>query len=153
MNQMKTIDIQLTNNFALSEFCTTSQNFDVFKLPLRYFHNIHHLANLLQRLRNYMKKPVRISSGYRPETLNTMVDGVKNSFHLVGAAADIYFENHEDFVKAWQFFEKIFDNYYFNNTYGIAELLGCPKNNWFHISVNCNERPYKHLIIKNYYKS
>lgn len=149
---MKMIDIQLTQNFALSEFCTTSHNFEVFKMPLKYLENIEYLANVLQKLRDHMQKPVRISSGYRPETLNAMVDGVKNSYHLVGAAADIYFDNHDDFEKAWHYLESIFDKRSFMDILDIAELLGCPQNNWLHISVNCLQRPYKHLIIKHYYK-
>ena len=150
---MKTIDIQLTQNFYLSEFCTTSQNFEFFKMPIEYFENIKHLANLLQKLRDYMKKPVKISSGYRPEALNAMVDGVKNSYHLVGAAADIYFENDDEFDKAWSFLEIKFENFLFADIYDIAELLGCPKNKLLHISVNCLQRPDKHLINKFYYKS
>lgn len=145
---MKTIDVQLTQNFKLSEFCTTSQNYEVFEMPYSYLLNIASLAMLLQKVRDVIKIPIRISSGYRPEALNTMVDGVKNSFHLVGAAADIYFDNRDDYDTAWKNFEYLFK---YSAIYDIAELLGCPGSNWLHVSINNAHRDIKHIINPNYY--
>ena len=148
MNQMKTIDVQLTEHFKLSEFCTTSKDFDNFLMPFGYFDNIKELAFLLQRVRDIKRIPIRISSGFRPERLNTMVDGVKGSFHLVGAAADIYFDNHDDYETVWKYLEFLFN---YSSIYDIAELLGCPKSNWLHVSINNVYRDYKHIIKPNYY--
>lgn len=148
VNKMKTIDIQLTQNFKLSEFCTTSQDFDNFEIPYGYLENLRELSLLLQKVRDAINKPIHISSGFRPERLNTMVDGVKNSFHLVGAAADIYFSNYDDYKSAWNYLEYIFK---FSALYDIAELLGCPESNWLHISINNNYREYKHIIKPNFY--
>ena len=51
--------------------------------------NIAYLVHyVLQPLRERCG-PIRISSGYRCKTLNEAVDGVKNSYHLYGRAADI----------------------------------------------------------------
>ena len=41
---------------------------------------------VLQPLRDYLGKPVVISSGYRSEEVDRMVGGVKGSQHLKGAA-------------------------------------------------------------------
>ena len=46
------------------------------------------LAKLLA-LRNVLKKPVYITSGYRCFAYNRKVGGVANSYHLIGLAADI----------------------------------------------------------------
>lgn len=145
---MKTFDIQLTDNFTLSEFLTTTKDFDNFSIPVGHFYNILNLASILQKIRNQISKPIRISSGYRPEKLNTMVDGVKNSYHLVGAAADVYFNNKEDYESAWKCARYLFEYYAIID---IAELLGCPDQFWFHISINNSYRPQKRVINSNFY--
>ena len=58
---------------------------------------------VLQPLRDYLEKPVVISSGYRSEEVNRMVGGVKGSQHLKGEAADIYVENTEHLLKIMHF--------------------------------------------------
>lgn len=47
------------------------------------------LVNLLQKIRDFFKKPVRINSGYRTKNHNKKVGGTTNSYHLVGMASDI----------------------------------------------------------------
>lgn len=47
------------------------------------------LVTLLQKIRDYFKKPVRINSGYRTKNHNKKVGGTTNSYHLVGMASDI----------------------------------------------------------------
>ena len=58
---------------------------------------------VLQPLRDYLGKPVVISSGYRSEEVNRMVGGVKGSQHLKGEAADIHVENTEHLLKIMHF--------------------------------------------------
>ena len=58
---------------------------------------------VLQPLRDYLGKPVVISSGYRSEEVNRMVGGVKGSQHLKGEAADIHIENTEHLLKIMHF--------------------------------------------------
>ena len=58
---------------------------------------------VLQPLRDYLAKPVVISSGYRSEEVNRMVGGVKGSQHLKGEAADIHVENTEHLLKIMHF--------------------------------------------------
>lgn len=49
------------------------------------------ITECLQPIRNYIGKPIMISSGYRCQTLNNLptIRGAKNSEHLTGCAADI----------------------------------------------------------------
>lgn len=56
--------------------------------------------NVLQPLRNYFKKPIKISSGFRNFELNKRVGGVGCSQHLEGEAADIDIEGDMSFGKA-----------------------------------------------------
>ena len=46
--------------------------------------------NILQPLRDAVKRAVRISSGFRCQDLNKAVGGVETSQHTKGEAADIY---------------------------------------------------------------
>lgn len=49
-------------------------------------------VTLLQMLRDYFGKPVRINSPYRCEKHNKAVGGAKNSYHVKGEAYDIKVE-------------------------------------------------------------
>ena len=75
--------MQLTTNFNLSEF--NKHNFALSENVLR---NIQALANNLQILRDEVKKPIKITSGYRSPEHNAKVGGVKSSRHITGEAAD-----------------------------------------------------------------
>lgn len=75
--------MQLTKNFNLSEF--NKHNFALNETILR---NIQALANNLQVLRDEVKKPIKITSGYRSPEHNAKVGGVKSSRHITGEAAD-----------------------------------------------------------------
>ncbi len=46
-------------------------------------------TNVLEPLRQALGKPVVVSSGYRSQTVNSLVGGSKTSDHLYGRAADI----------------------------------------------------------------
>lgn len=45
--------------------------------------------NVLEPLRAHLNKPIRITSGYRPEWLNKAIGGSASSQHMIGQAADI----------------------------------------------------------------
>ena len=49
------------------------------------------ITECLQPIRNYIGKPIKVTSGYRCQTLNNLptIRGAKNSEHLTGRAADI----------------------------------------------------------------
>jgi uncharacterized protein YcbK (DUF882 family) len=80
-NQNSINHIKVSDHFHLDEFqCPCCQL--VMLHPL--------LLQKLTDLRNKIKKPIIITSGYRCQTNNEKVGGVKGSFHLFGMAADIY---------------------------------------------------------------
>ena len=47
------------------------------------------LCEHLERIRDFVGKPLVISSGYRNEFVNSLVGGTRYSLHMWGAAADI----------------------------------------------------------------
>lgn len=87
--------MQLTKNFTLEEMIRSStasrRGFkEQFKPGPEIVSNLQGLCtNVLQPLRDYIKMPIFVSSGYRCEQLNRAVGGVKNSQHLTGEAADL----------------------------------------------------------------
>jgi uncharacterized protein YcbK (DUF882 family) len=77
--------MKLTNNFSKSEFeCKSGE-----EMPLDVLENVKLLAIQLQKIREYVGKPIRINSAYRSEAHNEAIGGVKSSQHILGKAADI----------------------------------------------------------------
>lgn len=84
--------MNLSKNFTLDEL-TLSQEAIRSGLPNKPTHT--HLASLkalcehiLQPLRDRVKRPIVISSGFRSPTVNRRVGGAKSSQHTKGQAAD-----------------------------------------------------------------
>jgi uncharacterized protein YcbK (DUF882 family) len=76
--------MKITANFSMGEFNTRNAILtDSVKA------NIITLAKNLQVLRDEVKRPITISSGYRSPQHNASVGGAKNSRHILGDAADI----------------------------------------------------------------
>lgn len=74
-------DIQVSRNFKLYEFECKDGSGLVKVDP--------ELLDKLQKLRDLVKRPIMINSGYRTPEHNKKVGGSPNSQHLLGKAADI----------------------------------------------------------------
>ena len=81
--------MKLTTNFSLNEF--NKRNYNV---PTDVLRNLIELAKNLQVLRDEVKKPIKITSGYRPAELNAKVGGATKSRHITGEAADFKIEGY-----------------------------------------------------------
>ena len=81
--------MKLTTNFSLNEF--NKRNYNV---PTDVLRNLLELAKNLQVLRDEVKKPIKITSGYRPAELNAKVGGATKSRHITGEAADFKIEGY-----------------------------------------------------------
>lgn len=77
--------MQLTKDFFISEFTCN----DGTPVPVELMPNVQLLSDNLQVLRNYLKEPIRINSGYRTPSWNKKIGGEKNSLHIKAMAADI----------------------------------------------------------------
>lgn len=76
--------MQITKNIHLKELqcrcgCAT---------PPEVLTNLVTLAFMLQRIRDFYGRPIRITSGYRCASHNMAVGGVSRSYHMLGMAAD-----------------------------------------------------------------
>ena len=84
--------MRLTANFVLDEFTRsqTAARHDIDMTPgPEILANLKRLTGeVLQPLRDHLRHPITISSGYRPPELNTRIGGSKTSAHMKGLAAD-----------------------------------------------------------------
>lgn len=74
-------DVKITKHFKVKEFACKDGSPIVFV--------DEYLAILLDILRETIKKPVIVTSGYRTPEHNKKVGGAKYSYHMRGMAADI----------------------------------------------------------------
>ena len=77
---------QLTKNFNSKEFDSPDEIFSGLKMDFQFVMD-------LQRLRDLVNEPLKISSGYRTSSHNKKVKGAAKSAHLSGNAADIVVNN------------------------------------------------------------
>lgn len=91
-----TDDLALSPHFLLHELlasqtATRNQVLEQFEPGVEVLENLKNLCNsLLEPLRVLNDNhPLHINSGYRCPRLNQMVNGAKNSQHVLGQAADI----------------------------------------------------------------
>jgi uncharacterized protein YcbK (DUF882 family) len=81
--------MKLTKNFNKSEFeCKCG-----CEMPEDVSLEITKLSSQLQYIRDFVRQPIKITSGYRCESHNKSIGGVSNSQHILGKAADIQVEN------------------------------------------------------------
>jgi zinc D-Ala-D-Ala carboxypeptidase len=131
--------MQLTKNFSLREITESAKARELGidnSLPPYLMRNAQALAERLQIIRDVLRVPVHIPSGYRCEALNKAVGGAYTSQHQLCLAADIY----ADGYTAQELFDAIQK---MNISYDqlIIERVGLTE--WVHISVQPYERNEK----------
>jgi len=80
---------KLTENFFYGEFWSNSLTGRKVEPPIEYFADIEAGARQLQKIRNAIGRPIRVSSAYRTNAWNTAVGGSSRSKHLEAKAFDI----------------------------------------------------------------
>jgi hypothetical protein len=105
---------------------------------------VHHV---LQPLRDAMKEPIKIGSGYRCTRLNQAVGGVANSQHIKGQAADLCIDG--DMKKGRRWFNWILDNCDFDQLIMEHNAKG---SYWVHVSYRSDGKN-RHQIINNLLKA
>lgn len=80
---------------------------------------------ILDPLREWYGKPIRVNSGYRCEALNEAIGGSKTSQHCLGEAADITAGSKEEN-------EKLFN--YIKDNLPFDQLINESDFSWIHVS-------------------
>ena len=141
-NQNKTSEldgVRLSPHFLLNEFLNLKkypENIPTMQVVANLTYGCHQLLEPARLIVGH----IIINSGFRNETVNRRVGGVRNSQHLLGQAADIrpkdpaQFKRLVDFFKTWEFTDQLLT-----------------ANTWLHISWNPFASP-RHYIRLGYYK-
>ncbi|MCI6161208.1 MAG: D-Ala-D-Ala carboxypeptidase family metallohydrolase [Prevotellaceae bacterium] len=97
--------------------------------------------NVLEPLRRRFGV-IRITSGYRCQSLNEAVGGVPTSQHLLGEAADIHVSNREVGQKMFDFIDKnlVFDQLLFEQRQSSGAC-------WLHVSYRLRRAANRHQAI------
>lgn len=91
---------------------------------------------VLQPLRDHLKQPVIVSSGFRSKALNKRVKGSATSSHLDGLAADIYVDG----VPAERLVDKI------RSLHLPFDQLINEFDSWVHVSIAVERAPRKEVL-------
>ena len=146
---MKKQDFHLTPHFKLSEFVSsaTAERLNISNEPdCVAIANLTHLCRtVLEPLRAFAGRPIRINSGYRCPDLNIAVHGTENSQHMRGEAADLWLPDRET-GRRWYTF--IVNNCRFDQM--LYEFAGGGTRFWLHVSACRDERRNRHMHIPNY---
>lgn len=140
-------------NFSIEELCesATAKKHKIKNIPNEYEkENIKFLIeNLLDPVREYLKKPVYINSGFRSKELNEKVGGSPTSNHNFGYAADCVVKgNNIDIAKAVLLLNLDFDEL-------ILEKETLTNPNWIHLALRRDKPNRKKMLFyngKNYIK-
>ena len=85
--------MKLSNNLSVAEVIksNTAKRCGISNEPtIEHLENLKAIAlNIFQPARDYFKKPIYVSSGYRSESLNKKIGGSKTSQHSKGQALDL----------------------------------------------------------------
>jgi uncharacterized protein YcbK (DUF882 family) len=137
-------DIQLSDNFKLSEFLANSHGFHV--VPTKEeVQNLKRICDyILQPIRDEFNVPITISSGLRSIGLNSVVGGRNNSRHLRGLAVDIQVKDPFKLVEIFYYIIRFCD--YHSVIYYNTNFL---QNRFIHISIEkFGVRSKNNIIIR-----
>ena len=130
----------LSKDFTLEEFIISqsAERLGYDNTPDEFIcFNLSELCNeVLQPLRDLVRLPVIISSGYRSLEANAAVGGSHNSQHMEGQAAD--------FTIPGMSLEKVFNTIFKNLPY---DQLIFEFGKWIHVSYNFYEANRKQAMI------
>ena len=97
--------------------------------------------NVLQPLRDAMKEPIKIGSGYRSPALNKAVGGVANSQHMKGEAVDLCIDG--DKAKGRRWMEWIMAHCDFDQIIWEHNAKG---SYWVHVSFRADGKNRRQVI-------
>ena len=135
----------LTKHFTLEEFTRSStakaRGIDN-TVPLQFIPSLRNLCEkVLEPLRERVKEPVIISSGYRCPALNRAVGGSNTSQHMKGEACDIYMEDKEKLRKWFAILmDGDFDQLIFERNRRTGHC-------WIHVSCKQDTSLNRHQVI------
>lgn len=139
--------MQLSKNLSLAEMIRSesAKRAGINNMPTKeHLESMKVLAEkIFQPIRDYFKRPIHLSSGYRSRALNASIKGAsKTSQHSKGEAMDIDMDGTE--ITNKQVFDYIKDNLEFDQ---LIWEFGTDNNPaWVHVSFNSKGRQRKQIL-------
>ncbi|MCH5235695.1 MAG: peptidase M15 [Muribaculaceae bacterium] len=137
--------MNLTQNFTLEEMTasSTAKGKGIINIPdTQATESLKRLCEeILQPIRNKFGKPVKVTSGYRSDALNTAIGGSKTSQHLKGEAADIICNDNK---ALWN----LIINMIQNQEIRVGQLIDEKNLRWIHISLPDSSHYNQILYLK-----
>lgn len=139
--------MQLSKNLSLAEMIRSesAKRAGINNMPTKeHLESMKVLAEkIFQPIRDYFKRPIHLSSGYRSAALNASIKGAsKTSQHSKGEAIDIDMDGTE--ITNKQVFDYIKDNLEFDQ---LIWEFGTDNNPaWVHVSFNSKGRQRKQIL-------
>ena len=135
------VNQMLSKNFSLDEFTVSqaAERFGYNNTPSEeVISNLKELCvHVLQPLRDLVKVPVVITSGYRSPSVNAVIGGYYHSQHLEGKAADFLITS----LTLPECFNQVYKNLPFDQL--IFEF-----GRWIHVSYNGNANRRQAMVSK-----
>lgn len=138
MTTLTTLELNrsISTNFTYKEMCRSNKavQYGIPNLPtIAEAKHIEELVTkILQPLREDIKLPIKVNSGFRNPRVNKLVGGVSNSAHLTGYAADIVCPSYEG-GSVKKFCEYVRD-FLIKNNIKFDQLI-YEYNGWVHIGI------------------
>lgn len=129
--------------FTIEELCksNTAKRLNIYNEPDDYI--ISNLIELteecLDKVRELWRNPIYVKSGYRSKQLNKAVNGVKNSHHLRGMAADITTGSKDTNKMLFKMIKE--------SDIPFTQLINENDYSWIHISYDRNDLRYQILNL------
>jgi len=139
--------MKLSKNLSLSEVVksATAIKRGISNQPTKqHLQNLIKLAeNVFQPLRDYIDKPIRVSSGYRSKELNKLIGGASRSQHSKGEALDLDNDRETNILM----FNYIKDNLDFD------QLINEQDYSWIHVSYRegSNRKQVLNMVNGKYF--
>jgi uncharacterized protein YcbK (DUF882 family) len=95
----------------------------------QHAYNLVNLAKSIQPVREHIGKPMKVTSGYRPDPYNRRAGGASNSMHKFGKAGDFHIPG----VNHYQLARELFYDYGFQGGVG-----GYPS--WIHLDIGARRK-------------
>lgn len=143
--------MNLTKNFTLEEMLHSDtaaiKHIKNTTDDTKVIENLRLLCeNILQPIRDFVGRPVIVTSGYRSPQVNKLVGGSKTSQHLTGQAADILIKGYSrgDMQQLFRWIQNSdlpFDQLISEGVFPQSQLTGHYRNvPWIHISFGPRNR-------------
>lgn len=137
--------MQLTQHFTLEELTrsTKAEQLGIDNTPApELVPRLVMVAEMLERIRATLGRPVVVTSGYRCERLNLAVGGATTSDHPQGHAADIICPGYGTATEVARLLAPLV------SVLGIGQLIleGVRGRQWVHVSTHVPERQVNRVI-------